>query len=158
MLGKDKPTLMIKTVVSFKKTEKYKSDLEKLLSYIFHETRNSHLVEPAFKLLKLIKEKGGWHSNQWRQYIDKKAMEVKAKEVNPLITGRAKTKGRRKPEPFKTIMLNIGGCVCSYTNLETILGTLRSARMLKKEGGVYKLDKEFSNFLDVISECWVDFV
>jgi len=36
VLRRDKPTLVIKTVAFFKKTEKYTSNLEKLLSYIPH--------------------------------------------------------------------------------------------------------------------------
>jgi hypothetical protein len=84
-------------------------------------------------LLNFIKKNGGLYVDDYKKYVKSKHK-----------SGSAKT-------------LEIEEHTLTYSNYQTTLQTLRSAGLLEKRQGQYKLSRNFSRYLNTAMECWNSF-
>jgi len=107
--------------------------LYNLLSCIFSRVEQIHLIEDAIFTLNYIKKNGGLPANAYKKYVKEKCR-----------SGSVKT-------------LEIGGRQCPWCRYQKILQTLRSAGLLEKRQGVYKVSRNFSRYLNTAAETWNSF-
>lgn len=107
---------------------------ENLISCIFHDLRQIHLIDKAVFFLNIVKRNSGWNEDDYKKYVSER-----------YANGAVKT-------------LTINGKEYSYSNYETILQTLRSVGMLRKTRGVYRLSGDFSSYLLSAQQAWISFL
>jgi hypothetical protein len=107
--------------------------LRNLIGCLFNRINQIHLLDDAVFLLNFIKKNGGLPANAYKRYIKDKHK-----------SGSAKS-------------LEIEGRIFTWSNFETILQNLRSAGLLDKRQGVYKLSRNFSRYLNTAAETWNSF-
>ena len=126
-----------KVAFEIKSTKKIFSDpqfgLQNLISCIFHRINQIHLIAEAVFLLNFIKKNGGLVVDEYKRFVKEKHKSGSAK------------------------ILEIEGHTLTYSNYQTTLQTLRSAGLLEKRQGQYKLSRNFSRYLNAAMECWNSF-
>lgn len=107
--------------------------LHNLIGCVFNRLNQIHLIEDSVFLLNFIKKNGGLYADEYKKYV----------------------KSKHKSGSVKA--LEIEGHTLTYSNFQTILQNLRSAGLLEKRQGQYKLSRNFSRYLNSAMECWNSF-
>lgn len=96
--------------------------LRNLIGCIFHRLNQIHLIDDAVFLLNFIKKNGGLPEDAYKKYV------------------------KERHESGSAKLLEIEGKTFTWSNYETVLQTLRSASLLEKREGVYKLSRNLSRY------------